>query len=218
MITLTKPTDFYHHFEEIAPLVNQNSTPAPMTDEEISRIRLTRWRNGTEQVDLPQSVRTILRYDKHFTLWGGQPLLASLFREEASPVPSYTIDEAIRWTMGPMFSALDDSVPVWTSEHPMPGLHRITHGGDQWVYLYLGEPDELGEYPVARYDTQPEVWISDGSFIEYTISAMQYYKAPFDITYCMDTRAAEAQARNHHFSQKEWWDPNPELEAYMNSF
>ncbi|TNE44127.1 MAG: DUF5066 family protein [Deltaproteobacteria bacterium] len=218
MLTLKHPTDFYKHFGTIAPEVNQNQEPLPMSDEEIDKIQLTRWRNGAEAVDVPPSVRTVLRYDRNFTLWGGQPLLASLFRSEAPVVPSATIDEPLRWTLGPMFDGLPEDVPVWTSSHPMPGLHRITHGGDQWVYLYIGEPDELGEYPIARYDTQPEVWISNGSFIDYVVSAMLYFKASFDITYCMDTQAAQAQARNVVYTQQEWWDTNPQLKAYMDAF
>jgi hypothetical protein len=39
----------------------------------------------------------------------------------------------------------------------------------QNLFLYMGVPDDKGEYPLARFDDQPELWVSEASLVHYVV-------------------------------------------------
>jgi len=109
---------------------------------------------------LPTSVQALLRYDQDLA-FGSRPFFAEMLEHRTGDVVrSQTITTHLRMA----FADYDeDERPAdlqWCDGPNMPGLVEFPLGADQRVFLYMGKPDEAGEFPMARFDDQPEVWLT----------------------------------------------------------
>ncbi|MDJ1473147.1 DUF5066 family protein [Xanthocytophaga flava] len=209
------------YFVSQLPLINLNETLAPMPEEEIERIRISQFRNGSGALmPLPESVKAILRYDRHFKIAKNYPpllnyLLTSL--DANYRVPSVTITQLIRQDslIGVGLNSIPESLYIWHDTPDMPALLPVTHFGDQIVMLYITNLTKEGEYPVARFDNEPCVWISQSSLIDYVLSvtgkASDIQKADFE------KKKKALSTKYKAFVKQEAFSQNPELTPYFNA-
>jgi len=92
---------------------------------------------------------------------------------------------------------LPASKSVWNDDPTLPACIALSNPGVQRVFLYMGTPDEDGEYPVARADDQPENWISAASLVDHILEAAG---AIVHCTVKVGARLDRARKRNrqHH--------------------
>jgi hypothetical protein len=216
-IVLKSIEEFHARFSDIAAAVRQyqgiTTKPVPMSDEEIAKLRLPSLRGAASPtVPVPRSVRTILRTDRNFCLWeGAAPLLAAM-----KPV---NVEKLVRRALrgedtglGPL-ARLPATVPVWTDAPDMPACIKLSSPGDQALLLYMGVPDADGEYPVARFDDQPELWISNASLVHYVLDAAK------DVVSCkIDHVKAKKDAQKRNARYREGWSEHPTLKAALAKF
>jgi hypothetical protein len=115
-----------------------------------------------------------------------------------------------------MFETLPHHLPLWGAHPEMPALleiHPCPKGKRQ--FLYMGEPDGDGEYPVVSFDTDPSLVIARASLVHHVVEAMARDEVPVEGSINFRELAAEASNRNHRFEPKEWWDNNPQLTSLM---
>jgi len=220
---LQKVADFHARFPEFADALRKSlrvtSKQQPLTDAEIARIRLaTRRRGGGESVGRPESAKTILRYDRNFTLFeDATPLLAPLWRAAKKGVASADVEKLVRSgarqddsTGLRALSRLPKDVPVWSDAADLPACIELASPGDQELFLYMGVADADGEYPVARFDDQPELWISDASLIHYILDAAS------DVVECKsDLVKAKKAAQKRNARHRESWSTPPKVQAVL---
>lgn len=187
-IVISSTRDFHAKFNELADAIREDqksSAPRrPMTDAEMTELRLPTLRHGSSPlVAVPRSMATILKYDRDFRLFAGaQPLL--------SPGKPVEIEKLVRKDFRIKLAA---NKPVWNDDPTLPACIGLSNPGDQRVFLYMGTPDEEGEYPVARYDDQPEVWISAASLIHHVLEAADAF---VHCTFEFKKKLASARKRN----------------------
>ncbi|MGD1840501.1 MAG: DUF5066 family protein [Thermonemataceae bacterium] len=204
---ISTPPDFYSLPKDIFSALNKNKDPVPLSTSEISEIRLAKNRVNSDTVGLPKSIQTILAIDKNFTLnnkYFKEPLFKPFFdqMDEKKIVHSARIsDELKRLFRGADLKGQD---LLWNDIESMPSLIELYSPGDQGVYMYMGEVDDNNEFPIARYDDQPEVWISASSIIQYILSNTDVENL-IKIEEDFNTRLIEAKKRNEGFIKKEWW-------------
>lgn len=230
---LTSISDFYNPELKILEALNENKNPEPLPEEEISKIRLAKYRDNSETVELPESLKTILRYDKNFTVWD-EPLLKHFFENmnDEKVVLSKSISRVLReeTPFGESLSKLPKEIPIWNDKKPMPALIELYSPGDQGVYLYIGN-EENGEYPIARFDDEPAVWISASSLIQELITDTSYdddYNSVYSVTKALSDDfdveidfqllTKKVKEKYAEFEKKEWWDENKELQKFFESF
>jgi tetratricopeptide (TPR) repeat protein len=187
VIRLRKPSDFHAKFQEIAGALceihGRKDARRPIPEAVLGKLRLARRRvtqgknaRSSEAVRLPESVKTILRHDRHFSLWKGtRPLLHGIVRAVSgrSPVPSLDIDLLVRndkWSRLAALKKLPKHVPVWNDDTDLPACIPLPAPGEQLLFLYMGEADENGEYPIARYASEPELWVAEASLIDLVVN------------------------------------------------
>jgi tetratricopeptide (TPR) repeat protein len=220
VIRLKKPSDFHAQFAAIADslraTLGSKRKRVPMAKAELDRIRLAARRSGgpaaaARSVGLPASVKTLLAYDRHFALWPDQvPLLGAIAGVAGARaasgriVPSADIDRLVRTDKyGPYakgFRKLPASVPVWNDDPSLPPCIPLHSPGDQLLFLYVGEADADGEYPIARYDDQPEVWVSEASLIHLVVESAIEAGVAIECAFDFEKLSRKAKKRNarHH--------------------
>jgi hypothetical protein len=216
-ITIASIDDFHTRFADIAAAIRKKrgitQKPTPMSDAAIAKLHLpTSRRSAKPTVPVPKSVRTILRTDKNFCLWkNATPLLAAMKPVDVEKL----VRKALRGEdtgLGPL-ARLPASVPVWTEAPQMPACIWLANAGDQELFLYMGVADADGEYPVARFDDQPELWISDASLVHYILGAAK------DVVRCkIDLEKAKKAAQKRNARYREGWSAHPKVRAVLAKF
>ncbi|WEJ86937.1 MAG: DUF5066 family protein [Klebsiella huaxiensis] len=157
---------------ELVEKNNRNKSPNPMPEDEISQLRVRKYRNpqNEETVELPESLKALLAYDRQLISPHSQPVIESLQMEidDDGVLHSDYIDEDIYYRLGMDESgkSIEECSPIWNNDPCLPALIRIDHIGDQGVFIYITERDENGEYPIVRQDDH-ELWLAESSLIEY---------------------------------------------------
>ena len=153
---------------------NRNPTPKPMPVEEVDRLRVRKYRDpqNSETVALPESLKALLAYDCQLTSPHGQRVLESVLDaiDEHGVLLSDSLDEDAYYMNGLDMIGLDfeELMPVWNDDPRLPALIRLSHPGDQQVFIYVTERDEQGEYPVVRFEgKENDLWLAESSLIEY---------------------------------------------------
>ena len=157
---------------ELVEKNNRNKSPNPMPEDEISQLRVRKYRNpqNEETVELPESLKALLAYDRQLISPHSQPVIESLQMEidDDGVLHSDYIDEDIYYRLGMDESgkSIEECSPIWNNAPCLPALIRIDHIGDQGVFIYITERDENGEYPIVRQDDH-ELWLAESSLVEY---------------------------------------------------
>lgn len=157
---------------ELVEKNNRNKSPNPMPEDEISQLRVRKYRNpqNEETVELPESLKALLAYDRQLISPHSQPVIESLQMEidDDGVLHSDYIDEDIYYRLGMDESgkSIEECSPIWNNDPCLPALIRIDHIGDQGVFIYITERDENGEYPIVRQDDH-ELWLAESSLVEY---------------------------------------------------
>ncbi len=220
-IVVEKPADFHARFPAIAEALRADlgikSKKQPMSDAEIAKIRIATKRHGVEEsVELPESAKTILRYDRNFTVFeGATPLFEPLLRERKAPVPSVDVEKLVRAALKHddttglrALAKLPKEVPVWNDADDLPACIRLASPGDQELFLYTGVPDAHGELPIARFDDQPELWISAASLIHYVLEEAK------TVVHCtIDFASLLKAAKKRNAKHREAFSDHPQVTA-----
>jgi hypothetical protein len=220
-IVVKKPADFHTQFPAIAEALRAElgitSEPRPLSDAEIATIRIaTKRHGGDESVELPESAKTILRHDRNFTLFeGATPLFEPLLRRREAPVPSVDVEQLVRAALKHddttglrALAKLPKDVPVWNDADDLPACIELASPGDQKLFLYTSAPDAHGEYPVARFDDQPELWISAASLVHYVLEQAK------TVVHCtIDFAALLKAAKKRNAKHAETFSTHPRVTA-----
>lgn len=130
---------------ELVKKVNRNKVPTPMSAEEISRLRVRKYRDpqNTETTELPESLKALLAYDRDLLSNYNMPVIETLQRsiDKEGVIHSYSPDEEAYYGVGMDSSGIDieDLMPVWSNDPRLPALIRIDHVGDQAIFIYITE-------------------------------------------------------------------------------
>lgn len=152
--------------------VNRNSKPNPMPVGEVNQLRLRKYRDprNTETVELPESLKNILAYDRNFLSNYNMPVIKTLQKsiDKEGVIHSDTPDWEAYYGVGMESSgfSLEELSPIWNDDPSLPALIRIDHVGDQAIFIYVTERDADGEYPIARMERN-EFWLAESSLVEY---------------------------------------------------
>lgn len=130
--------------------INKNQHPNPMKEEDINRLAFSKYRdfNG-ETMPLPYSIKIMLSYDKDFMATNKIKILDTLFDaldEKTDIIHSYNLNHYFQNS----FPELEKF--KWNNFENAPAIIRLNHGGDQLIFIYLTEQDEIQEYPICRFD------------------------------------------------------------------
>ncbi|EEH8941126.1 DUF5066 family protein, partial [Salmonella enterica] len=126
---------------ELVKKVNRNKVPNPMPAEEISRLRVRKYRDpqNTETTELPESLKALLAYDRDLLSNYNMPVIETLQRsiDKEGVIHSYSPDEEAYYGAGMDSSGIDieDLMPVWSNDPRLPALIRIDHVGDQAIFI-----------------------------------------------------------------------------------
>lgn len=151
---------------------NRNKSPDPMPVDEISHLRVRKYRDpqNEETVELPESLKALLAYDRQLISPHNQPVIEWLQKniDVNGILHSENLDEDVYYRNGLDMTgkSIEELSPLWNNDPRLPALIPINHIGDQGVFIYITERDENGEYPIVRVDDQ-ELWLSESSLIEY---------------------------------------------------
>ncbi|ELY3085757.1 DUF5066 family protein [Klebsiella aerogenes] len=159
---------------DVVKKYNRNPTPKPMPEDEVERLRVRKYRDpqNSETVALPDSLKALLAYDCQLKGPSGQLVLEWVVDsiDEHGILLSDSLDEDAYYMNGLDMAGLDfeELTPIWNDDPRLPALIRISHAGDQQVFIYVTERDEQGEYPVVRFEgKENEIWMGESSLIEY---------------------------------------------------
>jgi hypothetical protein len=216
---LSHPRDFPEWFPTVAERLYGQKPRRPLSKRELDRICLPRLRNREGQtVPLPPSLRAILAFDRDFVAWGDQPLCKPLLDRsgESGVVQGYRMEQVLRQAFPGMFESMPRHLPLWGPYSEMPALVELQGAvAGPREFLYIGVPDEDGEYPLASFDTEPSLSITRASLAHLVVETMHNAGAPVEGSVNFRQLTAEARNRNRRFEPKEWWDTNPQLVALM---
>lgn len=95
----------------------------------------------------------------------------------------------------------------------MPACIALESPGDQEIFLYMGVPDANGEYPIVRFDDQPEMWISDASLVHYVLDACKAV-----VTCKIDLVKAKKAAQKRNARFREGFSKHPKVTAILAKF
>lgn len=221
VITIRTPREFYEKIGEIGEALrlryNIRKAPAPLAKAKIDAIRIAKYRNRTTPTrPLPESAKAMLRYDRSFPLWGAEKrewILGPHLTKARGAVASLDIARIVRseglrkMKAANALRKLPLTVPVWNDDATLPACVEIASPGDQRVFLYVGEPDADGELPVARFDPEPCVWITDASLIQLVVR--DAIEAGIKIRCSIDFDAALARAIRRNRQHEERWSRHP---------
>ncbi|EPO6660742.1 TPA: DUF5066 family protein [Klebsiella aerogenes] len=159
---------------DVVKKYNRNPTPKPMPEDEVERLRVRKYRDpqNSETVALPDSLKALLAYDCQLKGPSGQLVLEWVVDsiDEHGILLSDSLDEDAYYMNGLDMAGLDfeELTPIWNDDPRLPALIRISHAGDQQVFIYVTERDEQGEYPVVRFEgKENDLWLAESSLIEY---------------------------------------------------
>lgn len=159
---------------DVVKKYNRNPTPKPMPEDEVERLRVRKYRDpqNSETVALPDSLKALLAYDCQLKGPSGQLVLEWVVDsiDEHGILLSDSLDEDAYYMNRLDMAGLDfeELTPIWNDDPRLPALIRISHAGDQQVFIYVTERDEQGEYPVVRFEgKENEIWMGESSLIEY---------------------------------------------------
>jgi hypothetical protein len=208
-IEIDSARDFYENVpaiaEALAALKKQQTKRRPSSKIKVSNLNFARFRGARGAVPAPESIKAILRWDGRFSLWGNSRSFQTILRGmESGCVPSQTVSQALLDSM----SARDrKKVPadasLWNDEASMPALIELNTDGDQRAYFYMAEPDEDGEYPIARFDDEPCVWIVHASLIHAVVEYAKSEGVRIECAIDFEDKLAKAKERNRRFEEKE---------------
>jgi len=216
---LEHPRDFPVWFVKVARRIYGKRPRNPMSSAQIDRLRLPRFRTGRGQVPLPPSLRAILAFDRDFIAWGDRPLCAPLLASlEADRIEGVTMERVLRSAFPGMFQGLPPHVPIWGAHPEMPALVELHGPGSQRQLLYIGLPDDDGEFPMASFDSEPSLWITRASTVHYVVEAMHHHGVPVAGSINFRALTADARNRNARWEPKEWWDSNDQLQSFMHRY
>lgn len=151
---------------ELVKKVNRNKVPNSMPAEEISRLRVRKYRDpqNTETTELPESLKALLAYDRDLLSNYNMPVIETLQRsiDKEGVIHSYSPDEEAYYGAGMDSSGIDieDLMPVWSNDPRLPALIRIDHVGDQAIFIYITERDANGEYLLPAWNVMNSGWRS----------------------------------------------------------
>lgn len=221
-IVVRTPADFHAQFQAIADALRRklgiSRKKQPMSDSEIAKIRIeTKRHSESKSIELPKSAKTILRYDRNFVLFkNATPLLQPLL-VKMKVVPSVNVEKLVRTA-----AKLDDStgirelsrlpkeIPLWNTDADLPACIELASPGDQMLLLYMGEPDANGEYPIARFDNQPELWISEASLIQVVLTETK------ELVHCgFEFAPLVKDARKRNAKHREGWSQHRDVTAIL---
>ncbi|MEB4676675.1 DUF5066 family protein [Enterobacteriaceae bacterium G50] len=157
---------------EIIKHINRNPTPNPMSQEEVNRLRVRKYRDpqNNETTELPESLKALLAYDRDLISPNNQKIFSSLLRrlDENGVIHSDSPDSDAYYGnyMDQSGKSMEEFAPIWANDACLPALIRIIHPGDQGIFIYVSERDDAGEYPIARVEGF-EFWMEESSLIEY---------------------------------------------------
>ncbi|MGG8276791.1 DUF5066 family protein [Klebsiella sp. 141198] len=159
---------------DVVKKYNRNPTPKPMPEDEVERLRVRKYRDpqNSETMALPDSLKALLAYDCQLKGPSGQLVLEWVVDsiDEHGILLSDSLDEDAYYMNGLDMAGLDfeELTPIWNDDPRLPALIRISHAGDQQVFIYVTERDEQGEYPVVRFEgKENDLWLAESSLIEY---------------------------------------------------
>lgn len=141
---------------------NRNPSPKPMLEDEVERLRVRKYRDpqNSETVALPDSLKALLAYDCQLKSPHGQLVLESVVDsiDEHGVLLSDSLDEDAYYMNGLDMAGLDfeELTPIWNDDPRLPALIRISHSGDQQVFIYVTERDEQGEYLQGVFTDEEE--------------------------------------------------------------
>lgn len=107
-----------------------------MPEDEISQLRVRKYRNpqNEDTVELPESLKALLAYDRQLISPHSQPVIESLQMEidDDGVLHSDYIDEDIYYRLGMDESgkSIEECSPIWNNDPCLPALIRIDHIGD----------------------------------------------------------------------------------------
>lgn len=157
---------------ELVKKNNLNKSPDPMPGDKIAQLRVRKYRDpqNEETVELPESLKALLAYDRQLISPHNQPVIEWLQMniDDYGVLHSENLDEDVYYRNGldMMGKSIEELIPLWNNDPCLPALIPINHIGDQGVFIYITERDENGEYPIVRLDDQ-ELWLAESSLIEY---------------------------------------------------
>jgi hypothetical protein len=213
-IVIASVAEFHARFHEIAAAIRKREKieehVRPMSEAAIAKLRLPVSRSSRKPtVPVPPSIATILRTDRNFRVSAdARPLLGQL--------KSLSIEKLVRSAVRTdenglaRLAKLPAKIPVWTDAHGMPACLSLASPGDQALLLYMGVRDKDGEYPLARFDDQPELWISDASLVHYLLNACSSV-----VTCNIDFEKATHAARKRNARFREGWSDRAEVAAIL---
>lgn len=146
--------------------LNQNPTPNPMSEMEIEALSFSKYRNfNGKVVDIPNTIKILLAYDKDFMIVAECKLLETFFATldtKTGIIHSVNLDNLLTYVQ----PRLQDF--KWNNFENAPALIRLNHHGDQLIFIYIGYTDEYQEYPICRIDTQEfSLWLSGDCFMHH---------------------------------------------------
>ncbi len=175
---------------------NDNDTPNPLPASDIDALRMQHWRDRTDElVALTQSLKLLLAYDRDLC-FGDRAFFSLLFARRIGTVigsPTMTQVCSEDGMIGAGFEPKGDF--AWTDGPDMPALVEFPLGAHQRVFMYIGEPDGEGEYPIVRFDNQPELWLTRGCLHDAIVRKVAGSNG----------RQAAAEERNDRFLKREWF-------------
>lgn len=151
---------------ELVKKVNRNKVPTPMSAEEISRLRVRKYRDpqNTETTELPESLKALLAYDRDLLSNYNMPVIETLQRsiDKEGVIHSYSPDEEAYYGAGMDSSGIDieDLMPVWSNDPRLPALIRIDHVGDQAIFIYITERDATANTLLPAWNVMNSGWRS----------------------------------------------------------
>lgn len=150
---------------------NKNTVLNPMPAEQLNALRMKKYRDedNNETVELPESLKALLAYDRDLISPYNTRIFENLqFFIDGNTIKSDTYDELAYWhnNLDMMGLEAEELMPIWNNPPLMPALIPINHPGDQAIMIYVTERDQEGEYPITRMERN-EVWLAESSLIEY---------------------------------------------------
>lgn len=144
-----------------------DKTPSPMPEDEIANIKIAKDRGNRSFAPCPKDIAEILRFDRFFNpdLKAG----ADYSFTHDNTFQSLTIKEILNETMW----ACDDLEGLNEADEDLdaPAIIGFFNQGDEWPLIYVTELNEIGCYPMFRYDydDMPEFYRSERCVMEYLI-------------------------------------------------
>jgi tetratricopeptide (TPR) repeat protein len=209
LIEIDSARGFYEKFpaiaEALAALKKVQTKRKPSSKIKVSNLSFARFRGARGAVPAPESIKAILRWDGRFSLWGKPKCFQTILRGiQTGYVPSQTVSQALSDSMSARDrKKIPADVSLWNDEPSMPALIELDTDGDQRAYLYMGEPDEDGEYPIARFDDEPCVWIVHASLIHAVVEYAKSEGVRIECVIDFEEKLARAKERNRRFEEKE---------------